>query len=257
VPAQDAADDGGISRPGWPGPDDWSDDDDWPGDVVWPAETDQSIPWAGEEDVPWQAAQDVPWADPHGVPPPGAGASPAGTQDVRAGAQDVLPEGEPGHSPRRGSDGWFGRVGWLAAVAVVAAVAGAGLTVGLTRAPASPSAGASSPSTPSPGSGGGSTAPGGYGGNGAAPVPIGGNEVSHIEMIGTVTAVSATSITIGGQGLSVTAIVTSATKITGQVDSIQQIKVGDQVSAEMTQSGSKVTALAIQYPAPQAAPGPP
>jgi Domain of unknown function (DUF5666) len=75
-------------------------------------------------------------------------------------------------------------------------------------------------------------------------------------MLGTVTAVSPDSITIGGNGLSVTATVTSSTRISGRVDSIGQIKVGDQVSAQMTQSGSTVTAVAIEYPAEQYAPGP-
>jgi hypothetical protein len=82
--------------------------------------------------------------------------------------------------------------------------------------------------------------------------------VSEISMLGRVTAVSSTSITIGGNGLSVRAAVTSATKITGRVGSIGQIKVGDQVSAQMTQSGSKITAVAIQYPAAEQQPvGPP
>jgi hypothetical protein len=238
VPPQASADDQGRGGPGWPGgqggpgwpggrgeldDDDWA-DDDWPGDVVWPADTDQGVPWAGDEGVAW------------------------------AGDGGAARAGEAGRGPDRGRDGWFGRVGWLAAVAVVAAVAGAGLTVGLTRAPTTPTAAASSPATLTPGgSGGGSAGAGG----GAVPVPNGGSEVSHIEMIGTVTAVSATSITIGGQGLSVTATVTSATRVTGRVGSIQQIRVGDQVSAEMTQSGSKVTAVAIQYPAQEAPPGQP
>jgi uncharacterized protein DUF5666 len=67
---------------------------------------------------------------------------------------------------------------------------------------------------------------------------------------GPVTAVSGTSITIGGQGRPVTAAVTGATRITGKVCSISGIRVGDQVSAQITQeAGGKPTAVAIQDPA--------
>jgi hypothetical protein len=39
------------------------------------------------------------------------------------------------------------------------------------------------------------------------------------------------------------------------VHSISGIKVGDQVSAQLTSSGGRTTATAIQYPAQQAGPG--
>ena len=69
---------------------------------------------------------------------------------------------------------------------------------------------------------------------------------------GEVTAVSSTSITIGGpSGSGITAAVTATTKVTGSVSSISGIKVGDQVSAQLTRNGNKVTAVAIQYPAQQ------
>jgi hypothetical protein len=129
----------------------------------------------------------------------------------------------------------------MLAVVVVAAAAGVGLTLALTGSPAqAPAAVSSGTPTPGPSSG---TIPGG-------------GEASEIAMVGTVAAVTSTSITIAGNGLSVTAEVTSATKITGQVGGIGQIKVGDQVSAQMTQRGTKITAVAIQDPAQQAV-GPP
>lgn len=79
----------------------------------------------------------------------------------------------------------------------------------------------------------------------------GGGQASQMLVMGTVTAVSATSITIGGNGPSVTAAVTGSTRVTGRVGSIGGIKVGDQVSAQLTQSGGRVVATAIQYPAQQ------
>ncbi len=66
---------------------------------------------------------------------------------------------------------------------------------------------------------------------------------------GTVTAVSRTSITIGGAGPPVTGAVTAATRVTGKVTGISGVRAGDHVSAELTQAGGKVTAVAIQDPA--------
>jgi hypothetical protein len=68
-------------------------------------------------------------------------------------------------------------------------------------------------------------------------------------VIGTVTAASRTSITIGGQGHTITATVTSATRVTGKVAGLGGIKVGDHVSAQLTQDGGRVTAVAIADPA--------
>ena len=68
-------------------------------------------------------------------------------------------------------------------------------------------------------------------------------------VIGTVTAVSGTSITIGGPGHTITAAVTSATRVTGKVAGLGGIKVGDHVSAQLTQDGGRVTAVAIADPA--------
>jgi hypothetical protein len=68
-------------------------------------------------------------------------------------------------------------------------------------------------------------------------------------VIGVVTAVNRTSITIGGPGHTVTAAVTGATRVTGKVAGVGGIKVGDQVSAQLTQAAGRVTAVTIADPA--------
>lgn len=71
----------------------------------------------------------------------------------------------------------------------------------------------------------------------------------HLVIGGRVTAVSATSITLGARGRSVTAAVTGATRVTGKVSGIDGVRAGDLVSAEITDAGGKLTATAIQDPA--------
>jgi len=68
-------------------------------------------------------------------------------------------------------------------------------------------------------------------------------------MGGKVAAVSATSITLAAGGQRVTAAVTEATKVTGKVSSISGVKVGDMVTAQITGTGGRLTAVAIQDPA--------
>jgi hypothetical protein len=68
---------------------------------------------------------------------------------------------------------------------------------------------------------------------------------------GKVAAVSSTSITIQGDSHTVTAAVTSSTSVTGKVSSIGSVRVGDVVSAQITERGGKATATAIQDPARQ------
>jgi hypothetical protein len=68
-------------------------------------------------------------------------------------------------------------------------------------------------------------------------------------LTGRVLAVSGTAITIGGSGPSVTAAVTGATKITGTAHGIGGVKVGDEVSAQITGTASHLIAIAIQDPA--------
>jgi hypothetical protein len=158
--------------------------------------------------------------------------------DARAGAPRMTPapggRGGGGGSPRR--------LLALAAVAVVALAAGAGvaLLIGRSHAPAPPAVASRPPLA----------APGGNGGVGGG-LPGGGASGGTIQTFvgGKVLAVSGTSITIGGPDHTVTAAVTSSTRITGRAGSIRAVKVGDQVTAQITQSGGRAVATAIQDPA--------
>jgi hypothetical protein len=146
----------------------------------------------------------------------------------------------------------------FAVTAVLAALAGFGVVaVALHDVTSSgtPSGTSSTPagSAPSP-----STIPGGNpqnllpqsGGGGGALLPPGagaGQELLQIE--GQVTAVTPTSITIGGAGRSVTAAITAATKFTGKVSRVSGVKAGDLVAAVITGADGKLTAETIQDPA--------
>ncbi len=169
------------------------------------------------------------WASPQTGPSwPGAAQGAAG-RDGRSGGQD-------GGSRRQHL-----RPLVLAAVAVVALAAGVGGALAVARGLSSPSSAATpasgSPSSSAPGAGGG-------------PFPGGGaGQTGRLFLGGTVVAVSTTSITISGPGHTVTAAVTAATRVTGKVTSISSVKVGDRVSAQITESGGKATAAAIQDPA--------
>ena len=130
---------------------------------------------------------------------------------------------------------------------MVALATGAGVALILNQGSAfAPSAGQSSPPSATAPSFGGS----GSNGNGGA-LPGGGGGSGTIQMFvgGKVLAVSGTSITIGGPGHTVTAAVTSSTRVTGRVSSIRAVKAGDMVTAQITQSGGQATATAIQDPA--------
>ncbi len=131
----------------------------------------------------------------------------------------------------------------LTIVAVVALGAGAGVALAITKGlDHSPSPAAAPSTQPS------AVAPGGSSGGGT--IPGGGGAVGEMFVAGQVTAVSSTSITIGGPNHTVTAAITSSTRITGKVTSIGGIKVGDQVSAQITESnGGQPTVAAIQDPA--------
>lgn len=102
---------------------------------------------------------------------------------------------------------------------------------------------------------GGGTLPGGVPPGGVP--PGGGGPGASMFVIGTVTAVSGTSITIGGQGHTITATVTHATRVTGKVAGLGGIKAGDRVSAQLTQEGGRVTAATIADPAQAPAGGSP
>jgi hypothetical protein len=158
-------------------------------------------------------------------------------------ASGYLPAGFPPPPGRQTA-----RRGWVFALtAVVAAAVAFGMVdaaiheaAGTPAASATPSAGGSS-ATPS---GGPQLAPQGGGG---ASLPSG--AATRLVIGGPVTAVSATSITIGTGGQAVTATVTSATKVTGKVTSIGGIKVGNLVSATISGTSGKLVADSIQDPA--------
>jgi hypothetical protein len=149
--------------------------------------------------------------------------------------------------PARGGGGIPGRRPLaLAAVAVVALAAGAGVALILGQGPSSaPSAAANRPSSPAVPSSG---APGRNSNGGVLPGGGGGGTVQMF-VGGQVLAVSGTSITLGGPDHTVTAAVTSRTHVTGRVSSIRSVKVGDLVTAQITQSGGHATVTAIQDPA--------
>lgn len=157
----------------------------------------------------------------------------------------------PGGWHRNGGSGARRRGLLLAATAVAAAAfAFAVADAAIHDAPGRPAASA----TPSGGGYGGD--PSGRPGGGTQLAPQGGGAPSlpsgammQLEIGGPVTAVSATSITVGSGDRAVTAAVTSATKITGKVTSIGGIKVGDLVSALITGTNGKLTADSIQDPA--------
>jgi hypothetical protein len=178
------------------------------------------------------------------MPPGGRG---GGTGGMPGGGTGGMPGG--GQARRR-----FPTT--LAVIAVVAVVAGAGIALGLQvfGSPAA-SAPSSQPSTLAPlqpGAGGQPGSGGQAGPNGGFP---GGGGVAHAFLIGKVVKVSSTSITLGGPGRSITASITSSTRITGKVSAISGIKVGDQVSAQITEGNGSPTVAAIQDPAQSPAGG--
>jgi hypothetical protein len=193
-----------------PGEAKWPDDDDWPDDD---------------------------WPDDDGPDDPGR---------AGGGRPGMMPPAPPGG---RGPGGRRVSALSVAAVALVALAAGVGVTLALDHGPGqTPAASVSTPSTqpsgllPTQAGGGfsGGALPGGSGSGGQTIVDT---------IAGKVTAVSSTSITIGGNGQSVKAAVTKSTKVQGNDSSISQVKVGDMVLAQVLVSGPKYSALAIQDPA--------
>jgi hypothetical protein len=150
------------------------------------------------------------------------------------------PGGSPG--PPRAWDGGPrpGRVRPLAvaAVAVVALAVGAGVAAVVARGPSSSPSATQAPSSSQP-----TGIPGGIG------TPGGGGAFGQLLLAGKVVTVSSTSITIAGGTHTVTAAVTSSTRVTGKVTSIGAVRVGDFVSAQISESNGKATATAIQDPA--------
>ena len=139
----------------------------------------------------------------------------------------------------------------LTLTAAVAAAGGYFVVTAIRDVSANPATASATPSTtPSSPAQGGLPTTGSGNGGGALPIPsTGPGETLHLEIGGRVSAVSPTSITLSGQGQSVTAAVTKSTTITGKVHAISGIKAGDLVSAQITSTDGKLTATAIQDPA--------
>jgi hypothetical protein len=160
---------------------------------------------------------------------------------------EVAPPGAGMARGHGGAPGFSVRV----AVAVGLLAAAAGVAAGLLLIRGTPAASAAGPATPS------ASAPAGTGTGLPALPGLSGNGNGHLQMIltGRVLAVSGTSITIGGSGPSVTAAVTSTTKVTGTAATgsaargIGGVKVGDEVSAQITGTAGHLDATAIQDPA--------
>jgi hypothetical protein len=162
------------------------------------------------------------------------------------------PPGPPG--PPRGTGKRWGHGGipgfsvWMAAAVAVLAAA-AGVAVGLLLIRGTPTAGAAGSTTPSASAPGATGSAGGGTSLPARPGPTGnGSGQVQIILAGRVLAVSATSITIGDGG-SVTAAITSATKVTGTARGIAGVKAGDEVAAQLSGTPGHLTATAIQDPA--------
>jgi hypothetical protein len=133
----------------------------------------------------------------------------------------------------------------VAVVAVLAGAAGAFLAFLLIQGPPASPAAAQVPRSALP------SAPGqGTGGvNPAGALPGAANGQLQILVVGKVTAVSSTSITVAGQGNAITGAVTAATKVTGRVTGISGVKAGDQVLVKFTGTPGTFTAATIQDPA--------
>ena len=171
-----------------------------------------------------------------------------------------MPGAGPGGTPGGGPARRRFSPATLVAIAVVAVVAGAGIALALQIFGSAASVPSSQPSTLAPLQPGAGVQPGAGGqpGSGGQAGPNGGfpgGGVGRAFLIGKVLKVSSTSITIGGPGRSITASVTASTRITGKVSAISGIKVGDQVSAQITGGNGSPAVAAIQYPAQMPAGG--
>jgi hypothetical protein len=161
--------------------------------------------------------------------------------EQEAGGQPDLPWPAAGPPPPPGPRGQLTRKGMLLiATALIAAAAGFLVVTAVHDVSANPASASGSPTiSPSTGTG-----------TGPLQIPsTGPGQTLRLEVGGKVTAVSATSITLGAHGQSLTATVTKATTVTGKVASIGGIKVGDLVSAQITGTNGKLTATAIADPA--------
>jgi hypothetical protein len=225
-------------------PDDGWRQHNWPGES-WPGESWPGDGWPGES----RPGESRPGDGSPGGSRPGDGwPDDKWSDDERPG--EAQPGGAakgPGHG---GVPGFSVRA--AAAVAVLAATAGVAAGLFLVRGTPAASAAGATPSASAPGaSAPGASAPAGSSAGLPGLPGLSGNGNGQLRMIltGRVVAVSGTAITIGGEGPSVTAAVTGATTITGTAHGIGGVKVGDEVSAQITGTASHLTATAIQDPA--------
>src|SRR6266851_5364171 len=239
--------------------------EDQPDGARWPGEPGTGEPGRGERPREGRPAEERPgaerpgeqsdgeWPDdlwPDDDESPGrAGDSAGGGGPGGPPAASAMPRGWPGAGPRKRA-----RPVTLAIITLAAAAIGAGIVLvvdDLSSSSAPAAASGHQPSYLAPGQHVGNGPPGALPSGGPSGGPGG---TANLFIIGKVTAVTSTSITIGGPGHSIVAAVTGDTRVTGKVSSLGAVKVGDQVSAQMTQSGGKTTVTAIQDPA-QSPPG--
>jgi len=200
------------------------------------AAEDAVDPWVDDDERWWDVAADGEGAADGGNAGGGGDAGGGGS----GGAGQVRRVVFGGGSPRL-----------TVLVAIVAAVLGVIAGLAFINRPSgatagSPGAGAS----PSAGTGPGQNSGGSSGGLPTlSPLPGNGNGGLQVQVTGTVTAVSSTSITVGGEGTAVTARFTGATKFTGQVQHAADIKDGDEVAAILTGTPGELTVQTIQDPA--------
>jgi hypothetical protein len=82
--------------------------------------------------------------------------------------------------------------------------------------------------------------------------PAGGGTVTTVELLGQVLAVGSDTVTVGGGPVgSIRARVTSATRFTGADGSLAQVRVGDTVAVQITESRGVASVVTLQDPASQ------
>jgi hypothetical protein len=197
--------------------------------------------WDQPPEEPWAESAEEDLADEPWEGEPVAADGDGGGTRVRRAGRFVFGGGSP----------WV-----MTAVALAAVAIGVALGIAFLRWPSTGTPGAAAGASSAP-SGGPATQPagGGSGGSGGglptlSPLTGNGNGM-QMQLIGRVRAVSSGSITVGGNGPSVTAAITSSTKFTGTARSAADIKVGDQVAVAVVSAttSSKLMVAEIQDPA--------
>jgi len=142
-------------------------------------------------------------------------------------------------------------VALVAALAVVAGVSAAVVSSGPAGRPSAGGAPGDAPGSLGQGGQGGQASPEHGGRHGAAP----GGNATRIFVTGRVSAVSASAITIAGDGPPVTAAVTGSTRVFGRVSGVAGIRTGDKVAAQITERAGRATVATLRDPAALPAPG--